>query len=203
VVNAEERAALKREVDRRTREKLRARAAVDREIKAAWRRETPAPPPPAPKPRRAARPAKPRAPAQHAAPETAYERELAANRARKELYRGACVDCGAPTTGCNGPGKAPERCHLCSRKMRRAWTHERIVAAIRGFAAEHGRPPLCREWLRKGDDHPTVTTVQDRFGSWSAGVEAAGFPRPVSGKYERTPQIRRQLSEFHRARYAA
>lgn len=36
-------------------------------------------------------------------------------RARKESYRGACVDCGAATNGSNGRGSnAPKRCQACS-----------------------------------------------------------------------------------------
>lgn len=42
-----------------------------------------------------------------------YQRELAAARALKETYRGTCRACGKPTTGCNGPGSAPELCQAC------------------------------------------------------------------------------------------
>jgi hypothetical protein len=44
----------------------------------------------------------------------AYQRELAASRARKERYRGTCRNCGATTTGCDGPGSAPELCYRCA-----------------------------------------------------------------------------------------
>lgn len=39
-----------------------------------------------------------------------YQAELATARKAKERYRGACEVCGKPTTGCNGPGRAPKRC---------------------------------------------------------------------------------------------
>lgn len=43
-----------------------------------------------------------------------YQRELAASRALKENYRGTCENCGAATTGCNGPNSAPTLCLRCS-----------------------------------------------------------------------------------------
>jgi transposase len=39
-------------------------------------------------------------------------------RARKESYRGVCVECGAPTSGGKGRGeKAPQRCGECSSRI--------------------------------------------------------------------------------------
>lgn len=55
------------------------------------------------------------------------------------------------------------------------WTEEAIANAIRRWHAEHGRPPLLEDWRRGGRDHPSATTVQRRFGSWNAAIEAAGF----------------------------
>lgn len=43
-----------------------------------------------------------------------YHRELAASRALKERYRGTCHLCGAATTGCFGPDKAPTVCGNCA-----------------------------------------------------------------------------------------
>lgn len=66
----------------------------------------------------------------------------------------------------------------------------RIISAIRRFADEHGRPPTCREWKRSERDHPSSTTVRDRFGSWSAAIEAAGFEPLKRGGHTR-PHCRR------------
>jgi hypothetical protein len=49
-----------------------------------------------------------------AANSPAYQRELAASRALKERYRGTCRNCGAATTGCDGPGSARELCYRCA-----------------------------------------------------------------------------------------
>jgi hypothetical protein len=39
----------------------------------------------------------------------------AKDRARKARYAGVCVECGGPTSGSNGTGKAPVRCVACVR----------------------------------------------------------------------------------------
>lgn len=59
------------------------------------------------------------------------------------------------------------------------WTCERIVEALTEWAIVHGGPPSMTEWHRAGESHPPATTVQQRFGSWRAGLAAAGMvPRP-------------------------
>jgi hypothetical protein len=57
------------------------------------------------------------------------------------------------------------------------WTTERIIEAIQAWAREHGKPPAAKDWLATGVGHPSNATVRDRFGSWNAGLEAAGFWR--------------------------
>jgi hypothetical protein len=54
---------------------------------------------------------------QRAANSPAYRRELGYSRRLKESYRGSCRECGASTTGCNGPGTAPLLCYRCSAKV--------------------------------------------------------------------------------------
>jgi hypothetical protein len=117
-------------------------------------------------------------------------------RARKERYRGTCRRCGGPTSGGDGRAKAPTICVSCFNielHENRHWTQERIIDAIKRFAAEHGRPPVAPEWLygshgKNGDGYPYATTVLNEFGSWANAIEAAGFPRPRIGGYERTPE---------------
>ncbi len=128
-------------------------------------------------------------------------RQRAASRAAKERYRGECVDCGASTNGCNGPGKASERCDPCARAAGLVWTRETVVAAIRRFGDRYGRPPAAtdfspanaraqgHEWRAErfaaDGDYPHLHSVRGVFGSWAGAVEAAGLPRPIVGVYER------------------
>jgi hypothetical protein len=107
-------------------------------------------------------------------------------RERKLRYGGTCEDCGARTWGGGGRAKAPRRCVACSQRRQqeqRRWTPDAIVDAIHRFAAEHGRQPTSTEWQSdiRGDGYPATETVLDVFGSWAAGVEAAGFERPRRG----------------------
>lgn len=125
-----------------------------------------------------------------------------APRCRKAKYGGHCVECGVPTSG-DTPGKANKRCRACAPAVaavaRKAWTREAILEAFRAWAAEHGEPPTTSDWditraRAKGHDErvarleaerwrwPPVNTVVREFGSWSAGVQEAGFtPRPPNG----------------------
>lgn len=121
-------------------------------------------------------------------------------RLRKETYRGACVECGAPTDGSNGRGRAPERCERCARaraQAERKWTQETISDAIRRFARVNGRPPLADEWINADpvNGYPPRSAVyastsggNQPFPSWADAIEAAGFPRPVVGRYARRPR---------------
>ena len=67
---------------------------------------------------------------------------------------------------------------------RESWTREGIIVAIQAWAAEHGAPPKSVEWQRIGRNrsHPNVVRVAAVFGSWAAGIEAAGFERPRQGR---------------------
>lgn len=118
-------------------------------------------------------------------------RKWCSDRCRKAtLYGGTCIDCGARTDGSNGPGGAPERCIVCAGRARVVWTREAILAAIRQWAEQHGQPPAATDWNatlaryfyrpERPAEYPSVDTVQREFGSWNAGIAAAGFdPTPV------------------------
>lgn len=134
-------------------------------------------------------------------PEVA-ERGRAASRRAKERYRGVCETCGGATWG-DGPGRGRTECNSCkAARMHetRHWTQARVIEAIRRYAAEHGRPPTAREWIHgshgiETDGYPNAVLVQREFGSWAAGIEASGFPRPAIGVYERSQEFRERLSE--------
>lgn len=113
-------------------------------------------------------------------------------KARKQSYAGECVECGAPTNGSDGHAKAPKRCSECSHRYQHEqarWTPETVVAAIRRFAAEHGRPPAATAWFRpvgvRGAEYPSTNTVLNVCGSWSAAIAAAGFTPRRPGYYGR------------------
>jgi hypothetical protein len=59
---------------------------------------------------------------------------------------------------------------------KRNWNREAILAALRTWAAEHGRAPRSAEW--HGADptgrRPATFRVQREFGTWAAALRAAG-----------------------------
>jgi predicted transcriptional regulator len=75
-----------------------------------------------------------------------------------------------------------------------AWDQQAIITAIRRWAGKHGgQPPKFNAWagsrmLRArrfssaGVDYPTATRLQQVFGSWSAGLAAAGFEPRARGR---------------------
>ena len=82
------------------------------------------------------------------------------------------------------------------------WDRKLIVEAIQSWAAKYGAPPAATEWnpaqakkmrvdgddveKRFGDGYwPYSNTVINHFGTWGAAIEAAGFPRPIAGQYDR------------------
>lgn len=66
-------------------------------------------------------------------------------------------------------------------KRRKQWTRETIIEAIQAFANEHGRPPTVLESTR-AHGLPRHSTVRKVFGSWAAGIEAAGFEKPMRSR---------------------
>lgn len=114
-------------------------------------------------------------------------------RGRRQRYQGTCETCGAPTDGSNGRDNAPRFCADCAPDAHRVWTRDTLIAEIRRFACDHGRAPTANEWRgpnRSG--YPSATSVQEVFGSWANGIEAAGFARPLVGHYQRTDRRTRE-----------
>lgn len=146
---------------------------------------------------------------------TSYASELGTDplgektRARKESYRGECVDCGAPTSGSDGAENAPKRCakcHAIRQHEEREWTPETIVLAFRAAAEILGRPPAAadftirtpstrrkmtptriaegeklREAMDAGLRFPPPSVVKRECGSWDAALDLAGLSR-ASGR---------------------
>jgi hypothetical protein len=115
-------------------------------------------------------------------------------RERKRRYERNCVGCGAVVNP-NGLKQKSLRCRTCATAESTIWTPERIVFAIRAWAEENGDIPAAIDWnpaMARANGHldkvekfysedawPDLSTVQARFGSWSAAIRAAGFtPRP-------------------------
>ena len=109
------------------------------------------------------------------------EKQKQAAREYKERNRGTCQTCGAPTwigsKTCRG-------CQAQKLHQDKYWTEERVIEAIQRWASQHGQPPGARDWVRRGDHHPSMSAVygpHSPFPNWSDAVEAAGFPRPAPG----------------------
>lgn len=126
-----------------------------------------------------------------------YAKDLAKSRAYKRSVTGVCEDCGGVThyNGVRTKG-ASAVCSACMHQRQaaeRIWTREAIIVAMQAWASRHGHPPTANEWNKAAKDrsHPNARTVYCQpkapFGSWADAVEAAGFPRPQQGHYERTP----------------
>lgn len=134
----------------------------------------------------------------------AIPRKWCSERCRKQQYSVPCVDCGKPLNGSDGRGpNAAVRCVKCSGAIsgakRTVWTREAIVRAIREWAELYGEPPAMPDWSPSSARHlgnperaerflsangrwPWATKVHQRFGSWNAALEAAGFkPRAPHG----------------------
>jgi len=54
------------------------------------------------------------------------------------------------------------------------YSDEELLATLRGLAADLGEQPTAAD-LRDRDDVPSARTYQDRFGSWTNALKAAGF----------------------------
>jgi hypothetical protein len=82
-----------------------------------------------------------------------------------------------------------------------AWTHAKMLCALRRFAAEHGRPPTAREWPRNCDQHPSASMVSDAFGGWHAALRRAGLTPTHHGpwtEHEIAAALRRLAAELGR-----
>lgn len=56
-----------------------------------------------------------------------------------------------------------------------SWTPEEILAALRAYAEEFGKPPAKQELEYPPSGYPSSRTVRRHFGSFTAGLRAAGL----------------------------
>ena len=83
--------------------------------------------------------------------------------------------------------------------IRRRYTDEQILAALRASAARLGRSPTMKEFAADpgADMHPQ--TVIEHFGTWNAAKRAAGLmPRRFATRDELVEQLRRLGEELGR-----
>lgn len=141
-------------------------------------------------------------------------------RARKDSYRGTCIDCGKPTDGSAGRNKGPTRCNPCQRTRSRKDGEAYIIASIQEWAQLFGDPPSAVDWNRQlataqsapwriqryddtGRPWPSVPSAQYLFGSWSKAIGAAGY-EPLKPGERRDPEGHREaLLDYHAARRRA
>lgn len=118
------------------------------------------------------------------------ERDRQQTNAAKHRRRGTCERCGGETKYSGKGGEGVSRvCIKCAPDEYRKWDEAAIISAMRRWEATHGRQPVSRDWLISSPDnfgYPDVTVVQNVFGSWNAGIEAAGYEPLPTG--HRTPE---------------
>jgi AcrR family transcriptional regulator len=118
-------------------------------------------------------------------------------RAVKARYQGVCRGCGAYTQPRNGKGDAYAYCKACHPgAIKRRWTPQRVLAAMRDWRARYGRLPSSYDWSRthanrrggealvrlSTGDWPSAGVVTAVYGSWKAARAAAAKQIvPVAG----------------------
>ena len=119
----------------------------------------------------------------------------------RNWWLGGNCRCGAPIDKSNG-AKSSTACVTCANADRTFWTRELLIQKIQEWAERYGRPPGAMDWepssvrrhpdisaatkarkvkrFRDGD-WPYTSYVVKRFGSWRAGLRAAGFESNSTG----------------------
>ena len=118
----------------------------------------------------------------------------------RNWYLGGVCPCGAPLDGGNGSGSS-QRCPNCVPAASTYWTAEKLIERIQEWARLYGEPPTAEDWSpaqaayrRAADasvvhkrfydgDWPGSNTTRQRFGTWNAAIQAAGFAPLSVGQY--------------------
>lgn len=136
----------------------------------------------------------------------------AKSRVRKDSYSQACLRCGAPVSGAEGPKKVADFCASCFNARQhedRYWTRETIIATFQRFHAVNGRSPATTDAMvgapsidaKLSDARiaeakaavsraplPDPWVVAREFESWHLALAAAGLPsNPRGGAARRGP----------------
>src|SRR5947209_9411076 len=83
--------------------------------------------------------------------------------------------------------------------IRRRYTDEQILEALRASAERLGRSPTMKEFARDAEAGMHPQTVIDHFGTWNAAKRAAGLmPRRNATRQELLEQLRRLGAELGR-----
>ena len=108
-------------------------------------------------------------------------------RAVKARFVGPCRGCGASTQPRNGKGDAYAYCKACHPgAIKRRWTRELILEAMREWQQRYGRLPSSYDWSRtharrrggealgrlEGGVWPAASGVTKVFGSWETARAA-------------------------------
>lgn len=121
------------------------------------------------------------------------------SKAWARKHRTACYVCGAVTNSGTPSKSDGTRCRSCSdaeaAEAGRVW----MIRRIRDWYYRFGQPPTAPDWNRAeycrllhpaaadrqhaaaAEQWPSTNGVVNAFGSWNAGVEAAGFTPVRSG----------------------
>ncbi len=109
-------------------------------------------------------------------------------RGVKARYVGVCRGCGAHTQPRNGKGDACSYCKRCHPgAIKRRWTQELVISAMRAWRERYGRWPSSYDWSRTharrrgeqalrrlaGGHWPAASVVTVVFGSWAVAHQAA------------------------------
>lgn len=88
---------------------------------------------------------------------------------------------GASTTPSSPTRKqAPKKIRRAAKPKGRVgrpptWHRPQVIRLLQEDAARLGRSPTVRDWKRAKDGHPADGVVRRMFGSWAAGLAAAGL----------------------------
>ncbi|HZO79632.1 MAG TPA: helix-turn-helix domain-containing protein [Solirubrobacteraceae bacterium] len=117
-------------------------------------------------------------------------------RAVKARYVGVCRGCGACTQPRGGKGDVYAYCKRCHPgAIKRRWTRELVIKAMREWKERYGRPPSSYDWSRtharrrgglaieRLDEgkRPAASVVTKLFGSWAL-ARAASESRRRGGR---------------------
>lgn len=111
-----------------------------------------------------------------------YDPDGSKARRVKDGYRGVCGSCGAQTTG-EGPDRPRPLCAQCNGRQTAKWEKSLIEAALRAWAAKHGRPGRSTDLSLS---YATMQAKRDggvRLRRLQAGWEQGRWPAPSVVQY--------------------